>query len=91
MARVREGECVFGGTVESAKVQALWSHAIGPFFDLQAGVRYDFAPDSRAHTVLGVQGLAPYMSEVDAAALLSDKGASRQASRPDTISGSPNA
>ena len=29
------------GDVESAEVQALYSRAIGPYFDLQAGVRYD--------------------------------------------------
>lgn len=69
-----EGEGAFGGNVESAEVQALWSHAIGPFFDLQAGMRYDFEPDGRAHAVLGVQGLAPYMFEVDAAAFLSEEG-----------------
>ncbi len=69
-----KSEGAFGGDVESAEVQALWSHAIGPWFDLQAGARYDFEPDSRAHAVLGVQGLAPYMFEVDAAAFLSDRG-----------------
>jgi len=69
-----EGEGAFGGHIESAEVQALWSHAIGPFFDVQAGVRYDFEPDSHAHAVLGVQGLAPYMFEIDAAAFLSDRG-----------------
>ena len=69
-----EGEGAFDGEVESAEMQALWSHAIGPFFDLQAGLRYDLEPDSRAHAVLGLQGLAPYMFEVDAAAFLSDEG-----------------
>ncbi|MCT2559603.1 copper resistance protein B [Tsuneonella sp. YG55] len=69
-----EGEGAFGGAVESAEVQALWSHAIDPWFDLQAGVRYDLEPRSRAHAVIGVQGLAPYMFEVDAAAFLSDRG-----------------
>ncbi|ARU14884.1 copper resistance protein B [Croceicoccus marinus] len=69
-----EGEGAFGGAVEDAEVQALWSHAIGPWFDLQAGVRYDIEPDSRGHAVLGVQGLAPYMFELDAAAFLSDRG-----------------
>ena len=69
-----EGEGEFGGSVEDAEVQALWSHAIGPWFDLQAGVRYDIEPDSRGHAVLGVQGLAPYMFELDAAAFLSDRG-----------------
>lgn len=70
-----EGEGEFGGAVESAEVQALWSHAIGPFFDLQAGLRYDIRPrPDRGHLVLGVQGLAPYWFEVDAAAFLSDEG-----------------
>ena len=69
-----EGEGEFGGGLESGEVQALWSHAIGPFFDLQLGARYDFAPLDRTYLVAGVQGLAPYMFEVDAAAFLSDEG-----------------
>ncbi len=70
-----EGEGAFGEAVESAEVQALWSHAIDPWFDLQAGIRHDFRPDpERTHFVLGVQGLAPYWFEVDAAAFLSNKG-----------------
>jgi copper resistance protein B len=70
-----EGEGSFdSGDVETAEVQALWSHAIGPFFNLQAGARVDFEPDTRSHLVIGVQGLAPYMWHVDAAAFLSDKG-----------------
>ena len=70
-----EGEGAFGGELHHGEVQALWGHAISPFFDLQAGVRYDFAPDpQRGHLVLGVQGLAPYWIEIDAAAFLSDEG-----------------
>ena len=69
-----EGEGALGRDVEAAEVQALWSHAIDPWFDVQAGIRYDLEPDSRAHAVLGLQGLAPYMFEVDAAAFLSDRG-----------------
>jgi len=70
-----EGEGAFGGELEHGEVQALWGHAISPFFDLQAGLRYDFAPDpERAHLVLGIQGLAPNWIEVDAAAFLSDEG-----------------
>jgi copper resistance protein B len=70
-----EGEGEFGGAIEAAEVQALWSHAVAPFFDLQAGVRYDIRPrPDRGYLVLGVQGLAPYWFEVDAAAFLSDKG-----------------
>ncbi|MFA6218396.1 MAG: copper resistance protein B [Erythrobacter sp.] len=69
-----EGEAEFGGAVEAAEAQALWGHAIGPFFDLQAGVRLDVEPDTRSHLVLGVQGLAPYMWQLDLAAFLSDRG-----------------
>ncbi|WP_226698758.1 copper resistance protein B [Qipengyuania gaetbuli] len=69
-----EGEGEFGGSIEDAELQALWGHAIGPFFDLQAGVRLDVEPETRSHLVLGVQGLAPYMWHVDAAAFLSDRG-----------------
>lgn len=70
-----EGEgSVASGHVEDAEVQALWSHAIGPWFDLQAGARLDLEPETRSHLVLGLQGLAPYMWHVDAAAFLSDRG-----------------
>lgn len=76
-----EGEGAFGGRsggsgggVEDAEIQALWGHAIGPWFDLQAGARLDLEPETRSHLVLGVQGLAPYMVHVDAAAFLSDRG-----------------
>lgn len=69
-----EGEGSFGEKIESAEVQALYSRAIAPFFDLQAGIRQDFAPMDRTYAVIGIQGLAPYLFEVDAAAFLSDKG-----------------
>ena len=58
-----------------AELQALYSRAIAPWFDLQAGVRYDARPgDDTVHAVIGVQGLAPYWFEVDAALFLSDRG-----------------
>ena len=70
-----EGEGTFGESVENAEVQALWSRAIDPWFDLQVGVRQDFrsGPD-RTHLVAGVQGLAPYWFEVEAMAFVSNKG-----------------
>ena len=70
-----EGEGGFSQKPEAVEVQALWSRAITPWFDAQAGLRYDFRPDpERAHLVLGVQGLVPYFFELDAAAFLSDEG-----------------
>lgn len=72
-----EGEYAFGGggAFEEAEVQALWSRAIGGYFDVQAGVRHDFSPNpDRTYGVIGLEGLAPYLFEVDAAAFVSDQG-----------------
>ncbi len=69
-----EGEGSFGEEIEQAEVQALWSHAIGPFFDLQAGIRQDFHGPDRTHLVVGAQGVAPYFLEIDVATFLSNKG-----------------
>ena len=68
-----EGE--FGRGPEHVEVQALYSRAIDPWWNLQAGIRYDFRPDpERAYLVLGIEGLAPYWFEIDAAAFVSHKG-----------------
>jgi copper resistance protein B len=69
-----EGEGSFGGRVDDAEVQALYSRAITPFFDLQAGVRQDIAGPDTTHAAIGIQGVAPYMFEVDAALFLSHRG-----------------
>ena len=70
-----EGEGEFGGKPEQLELQALWSRAIDPWFNLQGGLRYDFRPDpERAWLTLGIQGLAPYWFEVDGAVFLSNKG-----------------
>jgi copper resistance protein B len=70
-----EGESRFGERVESAEVQALWSHALDPWWNLQAGIRQDLrAGPDRTYAVVGIQGLAPYWFEVDGALFLSDKG-----------------
>jgi copper resistance protein B len=65
-----------GSTLEETEVQALYSRAIRPFWDLQAGVRQTIRPDLEDTTdlVLGVQGLAPHWFEIDAAAFLSTEG-----------------
>jgi len=61
--------------VESAEVQALYSRAIGPYFDVQAGVRYDIEPRrNRAYAVLGFEGVAPYWFETTGALFVSDEG-----------------
>jgi copper resistance protein B len=70
-----EGEDAFGGEFEGVELQGLWSHAIDPWFDLQAGLRQDIgAGPDRTHLVLGIQGLAPYWFEVEGAVFLSTEG-----------------
>jgi copper resistance protein B len=70
-----EGEGSFGGALDDAETQLLYSRAIAPYFDLQAGVRYDIKPDpSRAYAVVGVEGIAPFWFDVDAQLFLSNKG-----------------
>lgn len=64
-----------GGKVEDTEAQLLYSRLLTDFFDVQAGVRYDPEPNPRrGYAVLGVQGLAPYYFETDAALFLSNKG-----------------
>jgi len=70
-----EGEGAFREGLETAEIQALYAHAIGPYFNLQAGVRHDFQPSpTRTYATVGFEGLAPYMFEVEGAAFLSNKG-----------------
>jgi copper resistance protein B len=71
-----EGEQgVDGGGTEGAELQVLYSRAVSPYFDLQAGIRHDFEPGpQRTYAVMGFQGLAPYWFEVDVAAFLSERG-----------------
>lgn len=70
-----EGEGEFGGALDDMELSALYSRAISPYWNLQAGVRYDVKPDpSRTYAVIGIEGLAPYWFEVTAAAFLSNKG-----------------
>src|SRR3546814_20250793 len=70
-----EGEGAFNGGVDSAEIQALYSRAINPYWNVQAGVRHDFQPNpSRTYATIGIEGLAPYWFEVEGALFLSDKG-----------------
>ena len=70
-----EGEGAVRGGLESGEVQALYSRAIDPWFNLQAGVRHDFKPGpARTYATIGFEGIAPYWFEVEGALFLSDKG-----------------
>ena len=64
------------GKLQDARTELLWGHAIAPFWDSQLGVRYDSGGSApvRKWLALGVQGLAPYWFELDAAAYLGEDG-----------------
>jgi copper resistance protein B len=69
-----EGD-VAQGKLQEARTELLWGHSITTFWDTQLGARYDsgVGPD-RSWLAFGVQGLAPYWFEVDAAAYVGDAG-----------------
>jgi copper resistance protein B len=63
------------GKTEEAEVQALYSRAIAPFWDIQMGVRYDGKPTpTRTWAVIGVQGLAPYWFDIDTELFVGESG-----------------
>lgn len=70
-----EGEGGADSGVEAADVQAFYSRAIGPYFDLQAGLRQDLQRGpKRTYAAVGFEGLAPYWFETSGALFLSSKG-----------------
>lgn len=62
---------------QDVELQALYSRPIAPYWDLQLGIRTDIEPSpTRNWAVVGVQGLAPYFFEVDAALFIGEEGRS---------------
>lgn len=63
------------GRLESASIEALWSHAYHPFWGAQLGLRHDLGdgPD-RTWLALGVQGTTPYWYGMEATAYAGDGG-----------------
>lgn len=62
-----------------AEAQALYGRLIAPFWDIQAGLRYDLFSGagfdrSRGFAVIGLQGLAPYWFELEPALFISQDG-----------------
>lgn len=63
------------GDIELAEVQALYSRAISPYWDVQVGLKQDTQPSpSRTWGVIGMQGLAPYFFDIDAALFVGEAG-----------------
>jgi copper resistance protein B len=69
-----EGERT-NGVTEHAELQALYGHAIGPWWDVVAGVRQDFKPESpQTWAALGIQGMPLYALETQATAFVGENG-----------------
>jgi len=69
-----EGESV-NGNIEGTEIQLLYSRAVAPYWNVNFGFRTDIKPDTgNDWAVLGIQGLAPYFFELDAALFFSDSG-----------------
>lgn len=69
-----EGERI-NGVTEDAEIQALWGHAIGPWWDVVGGVRQDFKPGApQTWAAFGIQGLALYNFETEATAFIGEQG-----------------
>lgn len=69
-----DGEYV-DGQIEEAELQALYSRAVAPFWDLQLGWRRDIRPTpQRDWLAFGLKGLAPYYFDIDTALFIGDNG-----------------
>jgi copper resistance protein B len=69
-----EGEYV-DSRVEEVELQALYSRAVAPFWDIQLGWRRNIRPTpNRDWLAFGVKGLAPYFFDIDAALFVGDAG-----------------
>ncbi|CAM3625119.1 Copper resistance protein B [Bordetella sputigena] len=63
------------GRLEHAEAQALWGHAITPWWDLVGGVRQDFKPGpSQTWAAFGIQGTPLYNLESEITGFVGDSG-----------------
>ena len=74
-----EGEALTAETEGEVELEALYGKAISAYFDARAGIRYDIAYNAndtrtRGFAVIGVQGLAPYLFELDGNVFISEDG-----------------
>lgn len=61
--------------IEETELQLLYSRAVAPFWDLQAGWRRNIRPSpERDWFAFGIKGLAPYFFDIDTALFVGDSG-----------------
>ncbi|WP_404712591.1 copper resistance protein B [Sphingomonas sp. MMS24-J13] len=68
------GEGDFGKRPDEAEVDLLYSRAVNPWFNLQAGLRQDIEPGRTSSLALGVKGLARWQIATEAMVFLSTRG-----------------
>ena len=63
------------GRLHDADVEALWSHAVAPYWDTELGVRHDIGTGThRTWAAFGIEGLTPYWFELEATAYVGNSG-----------------
>lgn len=69
-----EGERESGGGSDG-KVEAFWSHAVSPFWDLQLGARRDIGTGPKRNwAAFGIEGVLPYNVELETTAYVGASG-----------------
>ena len=72
---IKSEGATLGGKTRDSKVEALWAHAILPFWDAQTGIRHDVgAGPSREWAAFGVQGISPYWFDVELTGYVGEEG-----------------
>jgi copper resistance protein B len=72
---IKSEGATLGGRTRDSKLEALWAHAILPFWDTQIGIRHDFGGGpSREWAAFGVQGISPYWFDVELTGYVGEKG-----------------
>lgn len=69
-----EGERENGGGSDG-KVEAFWSHAVSPFWDLQLGARRDIGTGPKRNwAAIGIEGVLPYNIELETTGYVGSSG-----------------
>jgi copper resistance protein B len=72
---IKSEGATLGGRTQDSKVEALWAHAILPFWDTQLGVRQDFSGGpGRGWAAFGLQGTLPYWFDFELTGYVGEEG-----------------
>jgi len=72
-AVLRSEGALESGDLEHARTEALWAHAIAPYWDSELGVRYDSGTGpNRTWLAAGIEGIAPYRFDLELTAYVGE-------------------